>query len=324
MVSVGQWLLVYIRFLVSRLMWIMTTSRGNQAIGNTVYTLGIGRTKPQDLMDTFRSLGIYHLVDVRDSSRQRKPSGWVPSKLASLCSQVGVGYHDESSILGFRPDYRLFALSDDFTKALVSLTQLVSEGNVLLLCSEVDYRKCHRKLIGSYLSRRGVLVRHIGMGLLPNFQSTLEASLAERPLSRRMFTIGFTRKSMREFIELLRAAKVKRLVDIRLRPVSQYSGFARKDDLEFLLEAFDIEYIHAPELAPTGDLLDGYRTDGDWRRYEREFRLLLSKRKPDELLARLLAPGMNVAFLCTEDEPERCHRRLVAEYARALYPDLRL
>jgi len=59
-------------------------------------------------------------------------------------------------------------------------------------------------------------------------------------------------------------------------------------------------------------------------RAQREFRLLLSERKPDELLARLLVPGMNVAFLCTEDEPDRCHRRLVAEYARALYPDLRL
>jgi uncharacterized protein (DUF488 family) len=146
--------------------------------------------------------------------------------------------------------------------------------------------------------------------------------MKEHPLARRMFTIGFTRKSMREFAEFLRDARIKRLVDIRLRPISQYSGFARKDDLEFLLELMGIEYIHSLELAPTSSLLDGYRSDNDWTKYERAFWSLLRERRPDALLAQLLTPGLNVAFLCTEDTPERCHRRLVSEYAKGIFPDL--
>jgi uncharacterized protein (DUF488 family) len=139
-----------------------------------------------------------------------------------------------------------------------------------------------------------------------------------------MFTIGFTKKSMREFAELLRDARIKRVVDIRLRPVSQFSGYARKDDLEFLLELMGIEYIHALDLAPTPPMLDGYRSDNDWARYERGFRNLLNERKPNALLEQLLTPGLNVAFLCTEDTPERCHRRLVAEYAKRFFPDLEI
>jgi uncharacterized protein (DUF488 family) len=139
-----------------------------------------------------------------------------------------------------------------------------------------------------------------------------------------MFTIGFTKKSMREFAELLRDAKIKRVVDIRLRPVSLYSGYARKDDLEFLLELMGIEYVHALELAPTPPMLDDYRSDTDWGKYEQAFRRLLAERKPTGLLEQLLTPGLNVAFLCTEDTPERCHRRLVAEYAKKFFPDLEI
>jgi uncharacterized protein (DUF488 family) len=129
---------------------------------------------------------------------------------------------------------------------------------------------------------------------------------------------------MREFAELLRDARIKRVVDIRLRPVSQFSGYARKDDLEFLLELMGIEYVHALDLAPTSSMLDGYRSDSDWTRYEHAFRNLLNERKPDVLLEQLVAPGLNVAFLCTEDTPERCHRRLVAEYAKRVFPDLEI
>jgi uncharacterized protein (DUF488 family) len=129
---------------------------------------------------------------------------------------------------------------------------------------------------------------------------------------------------MREFAGLLRDVRIGRVVDIRLRPISQYSGFARKDDLEFLLELMGIEYVHALDLAPTPRLLDGYRTDSDWANYEREFRRLLNERKPDVLLRQLLTPGVNVVLLCTEDTPERCHRRLVSEYAKSIMPDVEI
>src|SRR5262249_29159088 len=44
-------------------------------------------------------------------------------------------------------------------------------------------------------------------------------------------TIGFTKKSAKEFFELLRGSGARRVVDVRLNNMSQLAGFAKKDDL---------------------------------------------------------------------------------------------
>jgi len=51
-----------------------------------------------------------------------------------------------------------------------------------------------------------------------------------------LFTIGFTKKSARKFFEMLNESGADRLIDIRLNNVAQLAGFAKRDDLEFLLK----------------------------------------------------------------------------------------
>ena len=75
---------------------------------------------------------------------------------------------------------------------------------------------------------------------------------------------------------LLRVAPrvgAKRLVDVRLNNVSQLAGFAKKGDLEYFAHKIcRMEYVHLPELAPTKEMLDGYRKEHrDWDTYERQF-----------------------------------------------------
>lgn len=96
----------------------------------------------------------------------------------------------------------------------------------------------------------------------------------------RLFTIGFTQKSAETFFSLLRDHGIHRLVDIRLRPDGQLSGFARRDDLPYFLRelANGCTYTHLPELAPTKDILDEYRKDGDWLRYVTRFEKLMDER----------------------------------------------
>lgn len=60
----------------------------------------------------------------------------------------------------------------------------------------------------------------------------------------------FFKKSLRHFIELLKVSNVTNLVDIRLNNTSQLAGYAKKDDLEYILELVGIEYKHDPSLAP--------------------------------------------------------------------------
>jgi uncharacterized protein (DUF488 family) len=138
----------------------------------------------------------------------------------------------------------------------------------------------------------------------------------------KIFTIGFTNKKAQDFFEKLRAARVKRVVDVRLNNISQLAGFSKKDDLKYFLRAIvGIDYVHVPELAPTKELLDAYkRFKGDWSVYEKEFLELMEGRHIEASLARdLIDEG---CLLCSEDKPHHCHRRLVAEYLQRHWPQV--
>jgi len=128
-------------------------------------------------------------------------------------------------------------------------------------------------------------------------------------------TIGFTQKTAEEFFELLRAAGIKRLVDVRLNNVSQLAGFAKRDDLRyFLRELCDADYVHLPILAPDEGLLKGYRDKTiSWEDYVPRYQALLTERRVEEVLDRSLF-GVPAVLLCSEPTAERCHRRLAAEY----------
>ncbi|MFN2225064.1 MAG: DUF488 family protein [Anaerolineae bacterium] len=128
-------------------------------------------------------------------------------------------------------------------------------------------------------------------------------------------TIGYTRKSLERFIRLLQEAGVDAVIDVRLRNTSQLAGFSKRDDLAFLLrQGFSIEYEHRPDLAPTPEIRDAYRDDGDWPAYEVAFNELLVQRQATEIGRDLLAKYERPCLLCAEPTPERCHRRLVAEW----------
>lgn len=132
----------------------------------------------------------------------------------------------------------------------------------------------------------------------------------------KVLTIGFTKKSAEAFFTSLRTAGVRRLLDVRLKNVSQLAGFAKKDDLKYFAEAIcGIEYVHVPELAPTPEILNPYKKakkHGDWPLYERQFLDLMRSRRIEETLSPSLLDGG--CLLCSEEKPHHCHRRLVAEY----------
>ena len=126
-------------------------------------------------------------------------------------------------------------------------------------------------------------------------------------------TIGFTRTSAQHFFERLTAARVERVVDVRLRSESQLAGFAKQADLAYFLDTIcGITYDHDIRLAPTEELLQGYRRDKDWGRYAETFMGLMRRRSVVEVLDRDLFTR-KTALLCSEATAEQCHRRLVAE-----------
>jgi uncharacterized protein (DUF488 family) len=135
-------------------------------------------------------------------------------------------------------------------------------------------------------------------------------------------TIGFTKKSLPEFIGRLRGAGVTKLVDIRLRNTSQLAGYAKREDLEFVLGLCSIQYEHQPLLAPSEDLLRDYRKTKDWQQFEDRFRSLLHERSSLPLILASIDGHRSICLLCSEDQPEHCHRRLVAEYVQEREPEI--
>jgi 3-oxoacyl-[acyl-carrier-protein] synthase III len=128
-----------------------------------------------------------------------------------------------------------------------------------------------------------------------------------------LFTIGFTGKTAEEFFDLLRHAGVETVIDVRQNRTGQLSAFAKHPDLAYFLnETGGIAYRHEPLLAPTPELRKKYQADKNWSSYEEWFLELLKERGVPETLDTAEWPA-NVALLCTEAGPEKCHRRLVAE-----------
>ena len=131
----------------------------------------------------------------------------------------------------------------------------------------------------------------------------------------KLFTIGFTHKSAEDFFTRLERAGVKRILDIRLNNVSQLAGFAKRDDLRYFAKAIaGIDYTHVPELAPTEDILKAYRADKKsvWPEFERQFKKLMMQRHIEKSISHSMLD--HACLLCSEDKPDHCHRRLVAEY----------
>jgi uncharacterized protein (DUF488 family) len=140
----------------------------------------------------------------------------------------------------------------------------------------------------------------------------------------KIYTIGFTKKTLRDFIYRLKKAEVARIIDIRLNNSSQLAGFAKSEDLQFILELVGIEYISVKSLAPDKELLDKYHENGNWDEYEVCFKALMDKRNTLKTLSELHIDKKVSCFLCSEDKPAKCHRRLVAEMLRKSFEIIHL
>ncbi len=130
-----------------------------------------------------------------------------------------------------------------------------------------------------------------------------------------LFTIGFTQSTAEHFFARLANNNITMLVDIRLHPDGQLSGYAKKDDLAyFLRELIHCRYLYLPRLAPTDEILKAYRSSKDWNIYSQSYLALLSKRGIPDTLDQSLFTENRCCFLCSEALPSHCHRKLAAEY----------
>ncbi|HKF75777.1 MAG TPA: DUF488 domain-containing protein [Candidatus Dormibacteraeota bacterium] len=130
-----------------------------------------------------------------------------------------------------------------------------------------------------------------------------------------LFTVGHSTRSLDELLDLLHSHEVTLLADVRTVPRSRRLPHFDLASLAVELPRRGVEYVHLPELGglrrPRPDSPNqGWRNAG-FRGYADhmdtpEFRAGL------ERLARL-GRDRDVAFMCAEAVPWRCHRSLLAD-----------
>ena len=128
-----------------------------------------------------------------------------------------------------------------------------------------------------------------------------------------IYTIGYERASVPEFLSALSAAGIQVVVDVRAIAHSRRPGFA-KTALKTHLQLAGITYWHIPSLGnPKAGRMAAW--SGDEAGFHAIFLAHLTSAEPMKALQDLAlrASDVRVCLLCMEAEPERCHRSLVAD-----------
>ena len=130
-----------------------------------------------------------------------------------------------------------------------------------------------------------------------------------------LYTIGFTKKSAQAFFELIKANKIETVVDIRLNNSSQLAGFSKGADLAYFLpEICGCAYRYEPLFAPTKGLMDDFKAKRlSAAQFEADYRQLMYARNALARYEKEYGGTGNCCLLCSEDTPEHCHRRVLAE-----------
>lgn len=139
-----------------------------------------------------------------------------------------------------------------------------------------------------------------------------------------VYTAGFTKWLAEDFFEKLNALNINKLIDIRLRPNSQLSGFTREVNFSYFLKKLShVEYEHQINLAPTKELLNRRRKNNlSWQEFESEYLNLITEDILEYCLKEI--SKQNILFLCSESEPQFCHRRVLTDKLLSLNSELKV
>ena len=112
-----------------------------------------------------------------------------------------------------------------------------------------------------------------------------------------LYTIGHSNKPIKEFVEKLSENKIGVLVDVRTAPYSKYNPQFNREALKMELEKAGITYIYK------GKNLGGKGENIDWNS------------TIQRLCDRVKENKTRICVMCSEGDPEKCHRKTKIEPA---------
>ena len=128
----------------------------------------------------------------------------------------------------------------------------------------------------------------------------------------------------RRIFNLLKESNITKIIDIRNIIPRNLPDFPKDDLRYFLKEICDAEYEHETSIATPETLLNKYKKDHDWGYYEKEFNKLLRDPSLKKTYDRILEDKHTICLLCSENKPDKCHRRLILEYIKNNIQDIKI
>ena len=130
-----------------------------------------------------------------------------------------------------------------------------------------------------------------------------------------VLTIGHSNRTWKDFLELLRAHHVKRVIDVRSIPRSRHNPQFNRVTLSKKLRTARIGYVHLRKL---GGLRHARRDSPNMGWRNASFRGFADYMQTSDFEAGLhrlmkLAGQKRSAIMCAEAIPWRCHRSLIAD-----------
>lgn len=128
-----------------------------------------------------------------------------------------------------------------------------------------------------------------------------------------LMTIGYEGASLDDFIATLKAASVKKLIDIRELPLSRKKGFSKRALCE-AVEAAGITYEHVKSLGDPKAGRDAAKA-GDFSTFRRIFSKHLTTEPAQLAIDRIIPIAIEggACLLCFERCHKECHRAMVAD-----------
>src|SRR3984893_12135227 len=134
-------------------------------------------------------------------------------------------------------------------------------------------------------------------------------------MKKTVYVIGHSTRPIEKFLRILQAHSVTTRVDIRTVPKSKSTNQFNADALTDSLERAGMKYVHLKDLGGLRRPLKDSVNTG-WRNLSfRGFADYMETGEFEAGLDRLIELGRNenVAIMCAEGNPFRCHRSLVAD-----------
>jgi len=124
---------------------------------STIWTIGHSTKPAEEMLERLQGYGIDRLIDVRTKPFSRWNPQFNKDQLCLFLAANDINYDWRGLNLGG------LGKNVGYSQNIDNVIALSQTENIVLMCSEGDFRKCHRfSILAPDLTSRGAEIRHIG------------------------------------------------------------------------------------------------------------------------------------------------------------------